>query len=240
MNHQFRMASWESTIVAIYPYQIYYYQIQNSKDKKWILQAILKIKNNTQLVTYKNQSGLDLTILKRSTEGCKVFKILKGHYFQPKILYQASYQIGWGMEKNPFSDMQSQNIFLLSFHFLKNVLLDVSHQNRKVNQERGRPRHRKHKRSHKMMVKENSCVITVHQVKTVICPGRTRDRHPDSCQHHAFCHHTIFLPEKVLEFYYLKWQWIKKDTNVRLHKPGIQFRKRSKEIQKIMAAQQEA
>lgn len=148
--------------------------------------------------------ALDLTILKRSTQGCNVFKILKGNYFQPKIRYQANYQVACGLKKKKNHFRHGKSLFFFFAFLAKNVLFDVPHQNRKVNQERGGPKHRRHNRNHRMMVKENFCVITVCQVKMVIGLGRTRDRHTACCQCHAFCQRPIFVPEKVLEFYYLK------------------------------------
>lgn len=169
--------------------------------------------------------ALDLTILKRSPQGCNVFKILKGNYFQPKIQYQAKYQVAWGWKKAIFR-LQSQVHFSFPAFFLKNILFDVLHQNRKVNQERRRLRHRRHNRNHRMMVKENTCVITVCQVKMVIGLGRTGDRHIDGCQCHAFCHYTMF---------YLKIYWsftINKDMSMRPHKLGIESRKSQKKFKR--------
>lgn len=82
--------------------------------------------------------------------------------------------------------------------FVRNVLEDAPPQSGKENQERGRHRF---SRNHRMVVKKDLCAHSAPGAKSDWSREdqcEPRDRCIDGCQGHDFCHHTIFLPAKIL------------------------------------------
>lgn len=80
-------------------------------------------------------------------------------------------------KKKPFQKCKVKIFF--SLLFLKNVLCNVPHQNRKVRERKTQAW--ESQQESRMMVKENSRVITVRMVKRVIRPRRARDKNVDRC-----------------------------------------------------------